>query len=839
MAHQPPILVRLLLAIVALSWGSTSLAQESYRYFECAVPLERQARLALRQVDRDAAFGQGWEDRAAGFDKVEPWPIAGWFLVDATIEAQGSLMDELSAQPALDFVSPVWTDDLGGPMWSTDALLIGGHSRPLAQEMAAQLSRDRAHRDLEIGFGGIDEALRWTTTLRRGDRVLALANRLADDPRVRFSEPERVFTGEKDWVPNDDLMAIQWGLHNVGITQIYPADIDMDAAEAWDLSVGRRGVLVAIIDDGVARDHPDLPNFVGVDMTSEGPGDGAPVNSMDNHGTVVAGCIAARIDNCIGVAGLAPECRIASVRVYISISLFGFTVMNSWSVMGLDWAELNGARISCNSVTLGSLSATISTKYDQTNMNGMLHYASSGNNPLSPTLAYPANLSTVRAISGLAPTGLLMDISTFGAGVDYTAPADAIATTDRPGLQGYWPDDYVTAKGTTFAAANASGVAALLLSVDPSLTAADVDRILRVSCNDWGPIGYDVLFGNGLMNAYQACWWAALRRPDPERFLHLVEGGSGDEFGARIAAVEDMDGDGLRDFAVGEPAFDPQAGVDAGRVRIFSSISGQQLTSFDGAMANDRWGQTLAELGDVDGDGLRDYCLGSSLADGAAGTDVGRLEIYRGGVLPPVLLRSFEGAQVGDELGASVTNLDDLNADGRDEFAYGAPGRGAGAVFVEDAAGAAAPWSALGDAMQGDAEFGFALAVITDLDGDGFDDLLVGAPGSDPGAAPSSGRCAILSGSDGSLIASLDGALAGGRFGSALLGLGDLDGDGLAEFSVAAPLDSSLGPVAGAVHSFSGGMRALLASFFGSDPNENFGHRSPPPISMAAGFRSS
>ena len=140
-----------------------------------------------------------------------------------------------------------------------------------------------------------------------------MANELATHPLVIFAEPNMVFTGIGGFIPNDPGFPNCWGIHNTGQFGGTP-DMDMDGPEAWDLTTGDASTRVVVIDTGVQQDHPDIHQRSGADVTSDGPGDGGPVNDCDNHGTAVAGCVSAIINNDLGTVGIAPDCQSASVR---------------------------------------------------------------------------------------------------------------------------------------------------------------------------------------------------------------------------------------------------------------------------------------------------------------------------------------------------------------------------------------------------------------------------------------------------------------------------------------------------------------------------------------------
>ncbi|MCZ6611097.1 MAG: S8 family serine peptidase [Planctomycetota bacterium] len=278
----------------------------------------------------------------------------------------------------------------------------------------------------------------------------------------------------------------------------------MDAPKAWDVTTGDPNIPVLIMDTGVQQNHPDINQIAGEDFTGQGGG-GGPVNECDNHGTPVAGCVSSIIDNNLGTVGVAPGSRVASARIFISNNSCNgsWSAQFSWGVDALAWAEAMGVRVTNNSNYYGGTSSALEDKYDQTRNNGMIHFASAGNNS-SSNITYPANLSTVNAIAALDDDGNLAPFSNWGTGLAFSAPGLDIVTTDRTGSDGWVEGDYVCAWGTSFASPYSAGVAALVLSVESSLDAFDVEQVMQESSVDLGAPGYDTIFGWGFVNAHQA-----------------------------------------------------------------------------------------------------------------------------------------------------------------------------------------------------------------------------------------------------------------------------------------------------------------------------------------------
>ena len=111
--------------------------------------------------------------------------------------------------------------------------------------------------------------------------MLADANALVALPEVRFAEPDMIFTGRGEILPNDPGFSNCWGLHNTGQSGGTP-DMDLDGPEAWEVTTGDASTIVLVIDTGVQQNHPDLNQIPGTDTTSDGPGNGGPISACES-----------------------------------------------------------------------------------------------------------------------------------------------------------------------------------------------------------------------------------------------------------------------------------------------------------------------------------------------------------------------------------------------------------------------------------------------------------------------------------------------------------------------------------------------------------------------------
>jgi subtilisin family serine protease len=331
--------------------------------------------------------------------------------------------------------------------------------------------------------------------------TLTISNLLQSSGKVLYAEPNFSSFKSPSTTPNDPLYPQQWALNNPN-NQLAA----ISAPAAWNISTGF-GVKVAVLDDGVQLNHPDLAGNLLAGYDATGGNNGGNTNGFDGHGTACAGIIAAKANNGLGATGLAYNAKIIPIRIFYTVAQNPLNPLINriwetnlaWNAAGIRWAASNGADvISCSwqSFVPSSLLddaivfATSAGNPQVRNGKGCVLVSATANENIG-TVAYPARLPQVIAVGANTPCATRKNPSScdgenwwgsnFGTGIDVMAPGVLIPTTDLLGSRGYDDVSDYTVKfnGTSSAAPQVSGIAALILSINPNLYSHQVKQIIE------------------------------------------------------------------------------------------------------------------------------------------------------------------------------------------------------------------------------------------------------------------------------------------------------------------------------------------------------------------------
>lgn len=400
----------------------------------------------------------------------------------------------------------------------------------------------------------------------KGLNSLETSKKIYESGFVRYCHPEFISKAEKlEHIPNDQFFSNQFYLHNTGQqlndNHFGTIDADIDAPEAWEITKGSSNIVIAIIDEGVTDNHPDLPSSRQIRLNGSNfdPDDNLSSNNPSphnhgNHGNSCAGIVGAEMDNTQGIAGIAPECKIMPIKIP-----FGNYSAQIYAD-AITLAASNGADIISNSWGYGSSNSNLFPEIviaieDAISQGSVVLFAAGNTahhaNGDSGFVNFPANsgvplLITVGASdrndsqANYSPTSDLIDIAAPSHSAynnQINGEAFNVWTIDIPGDDGYntWhstlsnplpavgeilPSSGINhlsytgrMGGTSAATPEVAAVAALVLSVNHNLSVEDVVNILLDSADKVGGYnytwnsnskGHSRELGYGRLNAFNA-----------------------------------------------------------------------------------------------------------------------------------------------------------------------------------------------------------------------------------------------------------------------------------------------------------------------------------------------
>ncbi|MGC9503478.1 S8 family serine peptidase [Baaleninema sp.] len=435
---------------------------------------------------------------------------------------------------------------------------------------------------------------------------IKITNALLRRDEILAAEPNLVIRSSPTYRPNDDFYPRQWYLHHDGGSWL-SSNSHIEAEKAWDITRGDRSVVVAITDDSIDIDHPDFQGMGKIVAPRDLRGKDflpLPEAQSDNHGTACAGvCLAEETGS--GIVGVAPRCALMPIRTtgYLddeSIEeLFDWAVDRGASVISCSWgASAVNFRLSMRQY---AAIARAASKGRDGKGCVVVFAAGNANRPIRGTIDerdWPQNVVSgltawlsgfathpdAIAVSACTSQGRKAAYSNWGDEISVCAPSNnappgiwlqqtgyigtapavtqslpglGVFTTDRVGSAGYARGDYTAGfGGTSSACPVVAGVAALVLSVNPHLTAAQVKDILQRSADKivdpepdpqlgkrlgtYDSQGHSPWFGYGKVNAYNAVLAAKQMREAPQTVTKRVRGTND-----RAVRIPDGDLDGV------------------------------------------------------------------------------------------------------------------------------------------------------------------------------------------------------------------------------------------------------------------------------------------------------
>jgi len=350
------------------------------------------------------------------------------------------------------------------------------------------------------------------------NQVEDLIRDLSTNPLVEYAE--KVPEMKLFYTPNDPSYGTQWHLAKI------------NAANAWNIFNGTSTVVVAVVDNAMAKNHPDLtaniwtnPGEIAGNLIDDdgngyiddvngydvGDNDNSvlPLNTSWDHGTHCSGIVGARTDNTVGISAIGFNVKILPVKAEMN-SGGSNSISNGYG--GIVYAARTGARvISC------SWGGTVSAASDQSVINyawskGCAIICAAANDGNS-VLHYPAAYNNVYSVASSGSGDLKSGFSCYGTWVDITAPGENIYST-IPNTS------YGNMSGTSMATPLVAGLAGLMLSKNPYLTAAQVEGCISSSAANIYTVGSNSAYspnqlGAGRIDAYQAMLCASVTPGSP------------------------------------------------------------------------------------------------------------------------------------------------------------------------------------------------------------------------------------------------------------------------------------------------------------------------------------
>jgi subtilisin family serine protease len=511
---------------------------------------------------------------------VAALPIPSGRLIELQVPASqlDRAMQMARTSPDISFASHVYSvkNNPETRIYLTDQVTIQFANQ--VDEAAAKAIATPLGLALEQLVAGIPNTYVFQVTQQASTNPVKLANQLMRRADVLTAEPNVVIKTQKLYRPNDTHYPKQWYLQHNGGSRDLTANSHIAAEAAWDITRGVRSIVVAVADDGFDLNHPDFQGkgkIVAPRDLKRKDFLPMPEEQQENHGTACAG-VAIAEENGEGIVGVAPGCAFMPIRTTGFLDdeaieqLFNWALNNGAAVISCSW----GSSSVYFPLSLRQRAAITRAATEGRNGKGcvIVFAAGNANRPVSgeineqgwtrnllrgvtPWLSGFAVHPDVITVAATTSAGKKAAYSNWGSNISIAAPSNnappviwfqeagfintaplistglvgrGVFTSDRTGSVGYDPTSYTqTFGGTSSACPVVAGVAALVLSVNPNLTAREVRQILQETADKlvdpdpdpqlglrkgtYDTNGHSQWFGYGKVNAFRAVQ-AAQRR---------------------------------------------------------------------------------------------------------------------------------------------------------------------------------------------------------------------------------------------------------------------------------------------------------------------------------------
>lgn len=479
------------------------------------------------------------------------------FIVDPA--QANEVMQQVRAEDEVNYASHVYQikDNPASKIYLTNQITIQFAPQVDAETIAAIAQEFGLEQVKQIE--GIPNTFVFQLTANSSENPVKITNRLITRPQVMTAEPNVIVRQQLHYRPKDPMYPKQWHLNHSGGQDLAPGS-HVFAEQAWDITRGHRSIVVAVMDDGVDLTHPDFQGMGKIVAPRDFKGrdfDPNPNERGEDHGTSCAG-VAVAEENGFGVVGIAPGCALMPIRTT------GFLDDETIETL-FDWATQRGASvISCSwgpSAVYYPLSLRQRAALTRAATQGrdgkgcvIVFAAGNANRPTNGTInesgwEQDAIRGATQWLSGFTAHPDVMTVSActslnkksaysnWGAEVSVCAPSNnappgmglpnlgyvatppqvrvqlrglGVVTADRMSHEGYDPGNFTnTFGGTSSACPLVAGVAALVLSANPDLTAREVRQILEQTADKIVDPDPDPQFGlrKGTYEASGRCDW--------------------------------------------------------------------------------------------------------------------------------------------------------------------------------------------------------------------------------------------------------------------------------------------------------------------------------------------